>query len=226
LHIGLIGGMGSVASSVFLQTLYEEFRVSQESDYPKITYLADPCAPPRRAGQEDALRSFIQQQAQVLWKAGATDLAICCMVAHSLSIELPLRVHSLKVIANEMVEAQGMKNVVFVGGRLLSQDINVQKALFGRDITESFASQQDSTRFFQIIEHVKLNALTAEDLTFFKNFAEKHRDKTVILCCSELHVVVKSVRPDAPSNVLDPLLVLAQRLAERNRVERGIRLSQ
>jgi aspartate/glutamate racemase len=208
--------MGSFASAAFIQSVYDGIRVTQETDLPSFTYIADPSLAVPWMGHTTALNLVIKNQIKYMSARGVSDLVVCCLVAHAEPLSFNGTLHSVSEIARDLISAQDPRHTVILGSPLLTKDADLQNALFGRTLGEMLPKTREVERFSQIYDEVRLNRLTEDSVNFFRQFAEASPNKTIILCCSELHVLTRELRCDLPRNVIDPLAVLSRRLAELN----------
>src|SRR5438477_278759 len=86
-HIGILGGLGPVASAAFLHTLYTSIQVETEGEFPSVTLVADTSAPHRAANQLETLTEFLNQKIALLENLGVTHIIVCCLLAHSLPLQ-------------------------------------------------------------------------------------------------------------------------------------------
>ena len=208
--------MGSVASCAFLQTVYDQLHATPDGEFPCVSYLSDPSAPSRSSGNEQALSAFIVRQVETLLALGATDNALCCMIAHSLDLPDWRGFHSLKQVLRRVVEENKGNKPLLVGSRMFFSDPSVRQALLGSSMLKALPSPGDADRFFSVYDEVKINRLTTGSLEFFRSFAERNADRSVILCCSEFHLLVRAMRDTPLVNVID-LTILARQLGAQSR---------
>src|SRR5215471_16021368 len=91
--LGVVGGMGPVASAEFLKTIYEYHHSDVEQQSPSVIMLSDPSFPDRTdellAGASDVLLQKLVAALTMLRQAGANRIVICCMTIHHLLPRLP-----------------------------------------------------------------------------------------------------------------------------------------
>jgi len=86
--LGIVGGLGPLASAEFVRTVYRCASWEREQDAPRVLLDSCPAFPDRTsaflAGEEDTILSLLEQVMDGLVALGATRLVICCMTAHHL----------------------------------------------------------------------------------------------------------------------------------------------
>ena len=86
--IGILGGMGPLASSGFVNFLYQKCheKFLKEQDYPRIILMSDPTIPDRmtcvRDQKDKKILDILENKIQELLFLGATKIFICCFTAH------------------------------------------------------------------------------------------------------------------------------------------------
>jgi len=91
--LGIIGGMGPLASAEFMSTLYEFNLNGPEQTAPRCVLYSDPSVPDRtqaiKSGNEDAVMTFLTRACAALRELGAERFVIPCMTAHYFVRKLP-----------------------------------------------------------------------------------------------------------------------------------------
>src|SRR5215216_3244709 len=91
--IGVLGGLGPLASAEFLKTIYEYSLAGREQESPIVMLLSDPTCPDRtseflRQSYDDLLGRLIESLCH-LRELGASNVVICCITYHYLLPRLP-----------------------------------------------------------------------------------------------------------------------------------------
>jgi len=91
--IGVVGGLGPLASTRFLATVYRMFRDVPEQQTPRILLSSDPTFPDRTEsflrGDEDEILARASAAAEGLIALGADQLLFCCVTIHRIVPRLP-----------------------------------------------------------------------------------------------------------------------------------------
>ncbi len=99
--LGILGGMGPLASAEFLKTIYEyNLPLTSEQDTPKVILYSDPSFPDRTElllkGNEIMLQNILLEVLPRLIDLGVTKIIICCITSHYLLPRLPQDGETLK----------------------------------------------------------------------------------------------------------------------------------
>ena len=91
--LGVVGGLGPLASAEFLKTIYERSLAGREQEAPIVMLLSDPTHPDRtteflRQSHETLLRRLIESLCS-LRELRASKVVICCITYHYLLPRVP-----------------------------------------------------------------------------------------------------------------------------------------
>lgn len=92
--LGILGGMGPLASLAFIRTIYEcNPAATTDQEYPDILLHSLASVPDRTRtlldDAETALANTLTQHLRTLQACGATKLVICCLTSHAVIHRLP-----------------------------------------------------------------------------------------------------------------------------------------
>src|SRR6202163_2919573 len=113
--LGILGGMGPLASAEFLKTIYRLNLSGSEQEAPSCVLLSDPSFPDRTEaileGSTDVLARRLTSALEELSSLGAERIVIACVTIHHLLPQVPERlrrkvVSLLDVIAEEVRAAR------------------------------------------------------------------------------------------------------------------------
>lgn len=229
--LGLLGGMGPLASAEFLKTIYEYSGQSceREQDAPSIVVFSDPSFPDRTeaflGGNHARVLERLVAALDSLSGLGAEKIVICCMTIHYLLPELPghLRarvVSLLDVIFDEMEREPGRHLLICsTGTRRLGIFQRHERWGQARDRI-AFPTEDEQRGMHDLIYEVKQNRSIPEAVEFLKRLMRSHGVNSFIAGCSEVHLLAKhfpAYGADARGhNCIDPLAIIARRITERN----------
>jgi aspartate racemase len=222
--LGVLGGMGALASAEFVKTIYEfSGEVSgPEQSAPIVLLHSDPTFPDRTEallrGDAELLLGRLNAALESLCVIGASQLVICCMTIHYLLPQVPNalreRIISLVDVIFSAVESRQKKHLVICSSGtvklgLLQRHPRWEQA---RDhfIFPSDAEQQE---VHDLIYEVKLNRSLVEARLFVESLLARHDVDSFIAGCSEIHLLAKQF---GPSGCIDPLTIIARQVVEEN----------
>src|ERR1051325_8826887 len=120
--LGVLGGMGGLASAEFVKTVYELSGevCRREQDAPVVVMYSDPAFPDRTEaflrGETQPLLTRLIEALELLRSMGASHFVICCMTIHYLLPQLPealrKRIISLPDVMFSAVESLKKKHLV------------------------------------------------------------------------------------------------------------------
>ncbi|UVK50475.1 amino acid racemase [Mesorhizobium sp. AR02] len=220
--LGVVGGMGSLATANFLQVLARKSRADRDQDHIPFIALSLPNIFDRSQaisiGSAAPLRQIVER-AYWLEKAGCGAIAIPCNTAHfwdsqikqALSIELI----NLKAITRKAIyEARHNENndlrIITLGTSATMQHSLYPPTTvnrFGDEFLHGFKGLQDAT--VKIIGDVKSGNITRAEanLTRLIQKIRSYKPDIIILGCSELSAISASLAND--DDVIDPINILA-----------------
>ena len=220
--LGVLGGMGPLATVDFLRKLIEETPASRDEEHiPVITYCV-PQIPVRPAaildGGESPLPAMLEG-IRTLKRAGAVAIAIPCNTAHFWYDELErdggLPIIHIADAALAQLEARriegGTIGLIATTGTLAAGFF--QQRLAARGYRCVLNSDDDQQRLvLRAIEHVKANELDAAASLLDAALAGLARAgaQSVILACTETPVVLDRVSPRSGAMCIDATRALAK----------------
>ena len=223
--MGILGGMGPLASLAFLRTLYEcNLAGSSEQDYPDILLHSLSSVPDRTrsllCNAEDALADSLVRNLRVLNETGVSKIVICCFTSHALIRRLPRDIAE-KVIslvdltARELIE---IKEPSLLLASLGSYERNVFRstadALKARDFIVEPDEKDRAVIHCLIYEHLKPGRDVAPVYAAVKGLLDKYGLKSFIAGCTEFHLLSRHIHENAVSGIsfVDPLFLIARRM--------------
>ncbi len=227
--LGVLGGMGPLASAEFLKTIYEcsGAASARDQDAPHVILFSDPSFPDRTEaflrGDDAPVRERLTAALESLCALGAGRIVVCCMTIHhllpGLAAHLRGRVVSmLDVVFDEMEREPARRLLVCSTGtrRLKLFERHEGWARAKDDIV--FPTDAEQAAVHELIYEVKRNRRIAEAADFLKRLMRKHEVDSFIAGCSEVHMLAKQFGDsEARARVcIDPLAIIARHVAERS----------
>jgi aspartate racemase len=227
--LGVIGGVGPLASAEFVKTIYEHNTVKREQDFPKVLMYSDPTFPARThaflSGRyEDILEKLIDEM-RCLCRLGATKLVICCLTLHYLLPMLPSELlrKLISLIDIIMLEASSVRKRHLV---ICSTGANKLRLLQRHELWPKckdylvFPDDKDQNVInCDLIDRIKTNTSPVEMVSLLESMLAKYQVDSFIAACTEIHVLTKSpelARLNKRYRCIDPLMVVARKVAEKN----------
>jgi len=224
--LGILGGMGPLASARFLRTVYEMKVIIREQDMPRILLDSDPAVPDRTAavlgGPAAAERVIAALAARLrgLLNGGADRVVVACFTAHHFldGVDADLRRPVLSLVDRAMAEAHTAP------GRLLLLATNGTRAarVFERaphwpSVAERvvWPEPDDQDRVHRMIYELKRGGSHSAAVTEVGALTRRYGCTGVVLGCTELHLVwPRLVARYGRTGVVDALLSIAENLPD------------
>lgn len=224
--LGVVGGMGPVASAEFLKSVYEYSRGECEQEFPVVYVYSDPTFPDRTEaflrGDDEELLSRLARALRALRRMGATKTVLCCMTIHYLLPRLPpelgARVVSLlDVLADALPRTERRHLLVCSTGtrRLGLFEGHARRDVFERHLV--LPSEEDQERIHRdLIYPVKKSSGLRALLPLLGSLLEKYEVDSFAAGCSEVHVLARHLAAGNGDayDCVDPLMIVARRAAE------------
>jgi aspartate racemase len=221
--LGVVGGLGPLASAEFLRTLYRLNLHGPEQSAPRCLLFSDPTFPDRTeallAGREETLVPPLNRALENLFQLGASRAVIACMTIHAVLPRIPAtlrrRVVSLVDLAYGEIAASA-------GPCLLLATTGTRTArIFERherwpELAEALVTPDlaDQEELHARIYRLKRCAPPEEFLGWIAALVRKYRVETVVFGCTELHLLqgISAADERLGCKVIDPLWTVARDL--------------
>lgn len=218
MRLGVIGGLGPMATAYYLELVIRMTDVRRDQDHPEIIVMNIPSIPDRTAyilgkSSENPLEPMIDMGLQMKG-LGAEMIATPCVTAHyfheelQAGIGLPV-IHVIQKTA-QLLKASGVQRV-----GLMATDGTVQSGIFQNQIEalglKMILPDAEGQRGVMELIYNQVKAGITPDMTLFDSIRNQlfHSGaQVVILGCTELSLLKKV--QDLGDGVLDVLDVLAK----------------
>jgi aspartate racemase len=227
--LGIIGGVGPLASAEFLRTIYEQALGEKEQTAPGVIMYSDPSFPDRTeallAGAQASLLEPLQKALRSLRKSGASRIVICCVTMHSLLPELPpeMRQHIwslLDVIFGGLLQSRKRHLLICSSG---TRQFEVLQHHRQWKIAQDYVvlpQAGDQELIHDLIYRIKRNEDIRQLVPILESLLAKYEVGMFIAGCTEIHLLSKHFNraSTAPANYrcLDPLTLIAHEVAKGN----------
>jgi aspartate racemase len=231
--LGVLGGMGGLASAEFVKTIYEfSGEVSpREQAAPAVLMYSDPTFPDRTEaflrGETQLLLTRLIDALELLCGMGASQLVICCMTIHYLLPQVPgalrERIISLTDAIFCSVESLKKKQLVISSTGTIKLELLQRHSRWEQARNYFvFPSEAEQRQMHDLIYEVKLNRNLLEARLFVETLLARHRVDSFIAACSEIHLLAKQFAPSGLQqrgySCIDPLAIIARQVVEARKL--------
>ncbi len=222
--LGILGGMGPLASAELMTTIYRVSRFDREQEAPACLLYSDPSIPDRTtailAGDVAPVAARLAEGIEALLRLGARRVVIACVTAHGCLPHLPeeLRdnVISLIDLVIDEVEANPGRFLLLAtrGTRSVRifQDHPRWPAVGDRVV---LPGDEDQQRMHDWLYRIKQSEPLEPCVDWLHALARSEQADGLIFGCTELHLLhrVWKASADVPDlRIVDPLLTVAREL--------------
>jgi aspartate racemase len=223
--LGIVGGLGPLASTEFLKTIYEQFLDQPEQEMPRIILYSDPTfldrTPALLNGSEDILLAQLVEALTRLRRMGASRFVICCVTIHHVLPRVPVELRQsltslIDVMFEELVATRTPHLLLCtIGTRELG---TFEKHERWPQTANLFVlpDEMDQHEIHRMIYDIKGGQNVREQIPFVESLLDKYHVSSFIAGCTEIHLLSKHFatrRGDKPGGCIDPLTSIARALA-------------
>jgi aspartate racemase len=233
--LGVLGGMGPLASAEFVKTVYELSAGASEQEAPTVVLVSDPTFPDRtealRSGDEAVLADRLTRGLHALERHGASAMVVCCVTIHRVLGAVPAALRRRVIsLVDEVVDGLAERDGRHV---MLCSQGTWDTEVFPRH--PGWASVRDRVVFLdrpdqaylhdEVIYAIKRNADAGRFVTPLERLCARYGARSFIAGCTELHLVVKRMpgwaAAGGETGILDPLSRIARRWSAQTLVTRA-----
>lgn len=220
---GIIGGMGPMASADFLMDIYSKCSglYSSENNYPRIILSSDSLAPDRwHSFTNDNFRvlsKYIEKCILKLQTYGVTKIMICCLVAHACLIninkEFTNHIVSMIDLLNNSINQKKSKMLLLATPMFYQANLITNSNVLQLELNDL----DTLTDFLKKIKISNERTIFEEAIKFIEKMMEKYQVKTMLLACSELHLInrfIKTQNISFPYYIIDAMDLAANYIIE------------
>lgn len=226
-RVGVLGGMGPLASAEFLRTIYAQGGAEREQELPVVMLHSDPTFPDRSesflAGRPDALLERLVAALEELEALRVDRVVVCCVTMHHLIPRLPARlarrVVSLVEVACDELERRGRPHLlVCTDGTRAMRVFESHPGWERVRHLVRFPDDGDQRRVHDwIYDVLKRGGGRETAVPFLRELLARYEVDALLAGCTDLHLLARSLARPAdglgPVDTLDPLAVVAARIA-------------
>jgi aspartate racemase len=222
--LGIVGGLGPLASAEFLKTIYEYSLCGQEQTAPVVMY-SDPGFPDRTEEilrrSDGLLLEHLVRALQQLAELGVSKTVICCITIHYLLPQVPLeyrrQVVSLLDVIFDAVSQSRKRHLLIcsLGARKLK--LFEKHPSWRRHQASVVLPDENDQRLihYDLIYQIKKNANLVQMTSLLESLLQKYQTDSFISGCTEIHLLSKqTLFSDFGRHYgcVDPLMMIAQNL--------------
>ncbi len=223
--LGIVGGMGAEASSVFYRKLIEDTKVSKDQDHLDILLWSHAGIPDRTtyilSNRQEELWEVFQKDIRMLKAAGCEYLAIPCNTSHYFQdqFQQEMEGHFISMITEAAKYASA-----YCGKKIgvLATDGTVRANLYGEALTSYgcecvYPSPESQKKVMHII-YDEIKKGEKGTLSTFMEVIQEMKEKgcdAVILACTELSVLKENYAQLSGRYYLDAMDTLTKTCIEK-----------
>ena len=222
--LGIVGGLGPLASAEFLHTIYECSLDGVEQESPLVVMSSDPSFPDRTEaflrGEHDELLERLVRVLRQLSEMGASKIVVCCITIHYLLPLLPPDIRArvislLDVIIYQVAQTRKRHLMICSKGtrRLkLFQNHGLWNLVKDRIVLPEDEDQEEI--HYEIIYRIKRKPDVRQFIPRLESLLAKYEVDSFIAGCTEIHLLAKHFLSSNRSyGCIDPLVIIAKELA-------------
>lgn len=224
--LGVLGGMGPLASVEFVSTIYRLNMIEPEQRAPALILHSDPSIPDRTtailAGDTREVRARLTATLESLVASGAQRIVIACVTAHEMLPEIPepLRSRVVSLLDLTIDELQAASGPYLLLSSLGTRRARIferhprWKGVAGRVI---FLDDEDQHQLHQAIYRFKRYEPVEPLVPWLESLPARYGIEGLIFGCSELHLFQRPLahrRGPGALRIIDPLFTAARNLSQ------------
>lgn len=224
-RLGILGGMGPLASAEFLATLYRLNLIEPEQKTPSCVVLSDPTFPDRTeailAGSVGILARRLEQALQALLDQGADRIVIACVTIHHVLplVPEPLRLKVVSLIdlmLDEILAAPCRCLLLATTGTRAARIFESHERWSQVERWVAFPDDEDQRELHKLIYRLKAGLSGEGCLSWIDTLAARYQVEAFLFGCTELHLLHRflTTRPPSAKGIIDPLWTAARDLRQ------------
>jgi aspartate racemase len=222
--LGILGGLGPLASADFLLSIYDYNLPGVEQDSPRVILYSDPTFPDRteifHAGRDRELLALVHSALDQLCAMGVTKIVMACITLHHLvpqiRPDLRRKIISLpEIVISRLGESRQRHLLITSSGTRSTMIFENQP---GWDTVAAYTVWPDEVDqeliHERIYREIKANASVEPFVLFLEDLCAKYAVKSLVAGCTDIHRITRYLSLNANRHqkfsVIDPLQIIAQ----------------
>jgi aspartate racemase len=222
--LGVLGGLGPLASADFLSSIYDYNLTDVEQHSPSVILYSDPTFPDRtetfRAGRDRELLAVTQAALDQLCGMGVTKIVMSCITLHhlvpQLRADLRGKLISLpEIIVSRVSETKQKHLLITSSGTRSTRIFENQPGWADAAPYTIWPDEADQQLIHErIYREIKANAPVEPFVSLLEHLCAKYEVTSVVAGCTDIHRVTRHLYLNGGKqrkfSVLDPLQIIAQ----------------
>jgi aspartate racemase len=222
--LGILGGMGPLASAELLKTIYRLNIPGPEQEAPRCVLLSDPSFPDRTeailSGSTGHLAERLTAALEELARRGAERIVIACVTAHHVlpDVPEPLRrkvISLLDLVVDELTAARQPHLLLASTGTRRSRIFERHERWSTVAGQVHVLDEDDQHRLHEWIYRLKQNAPPEDCLAWLDTLPSRYGIDSFLFACTELHLLQEPLArrarlAETAFHVIDPLFSVAR----------------
>lgn len=193
--LGILGGMGPIATASFFHDVLKNTEVSKDSDYLRIIIDSNIDIPSRTRcvlyGEESPVK-YMRESCFGLMSLGCEVIAVPCNSAHYFFDDVVFGtnipwVNMIDVVSNKLKK---FNEVLVLGGY-----VTVVKKLYNKHLCNT-VYLDDNSIVYKCIEGVKSGTIDYDEISQLRTVIKNSGAECVLLGCTELPIALRGVNLD------------------------------
>jgi len=225
--LGILGGLGPLASAEFLKTIYEFNLTILEQDSPTCILYSDPTFPDRTdailGGSDDILIRLLVKSLESLCQLGVSKIVIACITMHYFlpKVPVPLRkkvISLIDLIVKEVSNTEKPHLLLCTKGARQASIFQKHEHWKLVEPYVLFPNEDEQNMLQKYIYQIKTNCHNDSIVAYLDRLVYKYEVDSLIAGCTELHLVKKHLmKPEYSEkkyHIVDPLITIAENLTK------------
>lgn len=221
--LGILGGMGPIASAEFLKTIYEASARGPEQQAPPVVLHSDPSMPDRTSaflnGGTEIVLGRLVDALQALERQGVSKIVICCVTIHYLLPRLPPELRSrivslLDIITSRIGRSPERHLLLCTTGTRQLRLFETHPAWPLVQDRLVMPEAGDQNLIHETIYRVKASGDVEPLVILVEGLLSKYGVTSFVAGCTEIHLAAQRVAARTGAGCVDPLLIIASDLVE------------
>jgi aspartate racemase len=220
--LGILGGLGPLASAEFLKTIYERMPATVEQQWPRVVLFSDPTFPDRTdtllGGFDDLLLTPLVEALRQLERLGANRIVICCVTLHHLLPQVPASLRSriwslIDVVFAQVIESKQRHLLLCSTGTRQLGIFQLHPQWSAAQDLVVLPDDDDQQLIHGLIYQIKKNDDVCRLIPIIDTLLSKYGVNSFIAGCTEMHLLAKRFRE---RGCIDPLSVIAREVTKES----------